>query len=444
MDFTLRISGLPLRDVDGNVIEIAFIPDKNTYYWKRPDGAWEPRTETVTRMHLRAAGLAATKKKGQVVSEVESALITIHNQHVIAMALPLSGWTKGVIDSNGQIVLVTKGCEPTEAKDVPWDNLRRYLFELIGKEPLRHLFGWWKRARMSIFGDKTLPGQVPIFIGPAGAGKSMLQSLTTSLLGGRSASPFGYMAGRTDFNADLFVADHLVIEDQFFDKGKSRREFGARLKELAVNHVQTCHPKGRQKITLHPKWRCSMSMNSEREHLSVLPPLDESILDKLMLIRTAEIPPFLDALLQTADGWEKWNKIMEDELSGLAHYIDGYMIPADIVSARYGVTAFHDAELLKEEAESSTENLLLGCIRHDLPTVTSTPFWEGTANDLERTMCCPSMPSIRQTTKILSWNGALGTFLARLEKQHPAIFSRRRVKGKRVWRINLVELENGG
>jgi hypothetical protein len=34
------------------------------------------------------------------------------------------------------------------------------------------------------------------------------------MLGGPSAKPYHYMTGKTTFNADLFRAEHLMIEDE--------------------------------------------------------------------------------------------------------------------------------------------------------------------------------------------------------------------------------------
>ena len=106
------------------------------------------------------------------------------------------------------------------------------------------------------------------------------------MLGGRAAKPTEYMSGRTPFNADLFAAEHLMIEDEYGSTDlRTRREFGARIKDITVNDVQSCHAKNRwQAISLRPFWRLSISLNDEPENLMVLPPVDESLSDKLMLL----------------------------------------------------------------------------------------------------------------------------------------------------------------
>ena len=87
--------------------------------------------------------------------------------------------------------------------------------------------------------------------GPRDCGKSLLQSLLTILFGGRSAKPYRYMTGETSFNADLFGAEHLVIEDEQPNTDiRARRNFGAQIKEFTSNPMQSCHGKFREAVGL--------------------------------------------------------------------------------------------------------------------------------------------------------------------------------------------------
>jgi len=46
------------------------------------------------------------------------------------------------------------------------------------------------------------------------AASRFMQKILTPILGGRAARPYRYMIGTTDFNSDLFLAEHLMIEDE--------------------------------------------------------------------------------------------------------------------------------------------------------------------------------------------------------------------------------------
>ena len=428
----ITIDGIP-------IFECAFTPEPERYYVKQGNH-WIPYSERNLKLRLRDEGLSIRVARGANLSPVEAAIRTIQDERKVDYASPLAGWESGILHIRGKRILVTEGAAVHPAEDVPFPHLSKYLTQLLGSDALPHHIGWWQWGRKNIAGTAILPSQVPIYIGPAGAGKSFLQKITTRLLGGRDASPFDYMSGRTSFNSELFYAEHLVIEDRFFERGiGSRREFGATIKELAVNHVQKCHAKGKQGVTLWPKWRISISLNDEKENLNVLPPLDASLLDKVMLF-TCGVPTFPVDLGTTA-GWERWDQIVDEEMPGLAHYIDNFEL-GSYAAPRYGVKPWHDAALLECEQETAPEYILLQCLRHDLPLVLSgAVVWDGTALELERLLTATAMPSREQTRRILSWPAACGTYLGRLAKRYPKGITKRLIRGITRWTLDLGELK---
>ena len=89
----------------------------------------------------------------------------------------------------------------------------------------------------------------------------------------------------------MFRAEHLVVEDNAASTDiRTRRNFGAFLKTITVNDDQPCFGKGREAVNLTPFWRLSISVNDEPENLMVLPPIDESIEDKLILLKAYSTP----------------------------------------------------------------------------------------------------------------------------------------------------------
>jgi hypothetical protein len=48
------------------------------------------------------------------------------------------------------------------------------------------------------------------------------------------------------------------------------------------------HAKHREALTLDPIWRMTISLNEEPESLQVLPPLDESLEDKIIILRATK------------------------------------------------------------------------------------------------------------------------------------------------------------
>src|SRR5258708_40122450 len=120
------------------------------------------------------------------------------------------------------------------------------------------------------------------------------------------------MAGLTHFNKDLFAAEHLMIEDEVASTAiKHRRHFATRIKDFTVNEVQSCHAKGRDAISLRPFWRLTISLNDEPENLLILPPIDESLEDKIMLLKVRNFRmPLPTVTLENREGL--WNALIAE------------------------------------------------------------------------------------------------------------------------------------
>ena len=70
------------------------------------------------------------------------------------------------------------------------------------------------------------------------------------MLGGRSANPYPFMTEKTQFNSELFHAEHLMIEDEAASFALIvRRTLAASLKGFVANENARCHPKNRQALT---------------------------------------------------------------------------------------------------------------------------------------------------------------------------------------------------
>lgn len=161
------------------------------------------------------------------------------------------------------------------------------LRQQFGEEQLPYLLGWLKVAIRSAKTHKYMPGQALGLFGRPGTGKTFIQDhLITPLLGGRDAKPYQFMCGKTDFNADLFAGEHLVISDENAHTDlASRRNFGTKIKDLCVNHRQKLHEKRKTGFMVAPFWLLSISANDEPENLMIMPPIDRSIADKVMLFK---------------------------------------------------------------------------------------------------------------------------------------------------------------
>ncbi len=291
-----------------------------------------------------------------------------------------------------------------------------------------------KCARIALVERKFTPGQALAIAGPADAAKSLFQKIITVALGGRSARPYQFMSGQTPFNAHLFGAEHLMIEDESpATDHKARRMLGAMVKSLTVNQDQSCHRKGATPIMLRPYWRLSITLNDEPENLMVLPPIDESLDDKIILLK-AERRDMPMPTATPADREAFWNTLMA-ELPAFLAYVESFEIPPALVSQRFGITHYHHPELLAKLDDLSPEFKLLAIVENHLLLADQT--WKGKASDLERTLTDKDCPFHYEARKLLSWPTACGTYLSRLRRRHPnrITFARTGDDRERVWTI---------
>ncbi|MDB6035217.1 MAG: hypothetical protein JWM16_5555 [Verrucomicrobiales bacterium] len=408
---------------------------RKTYWLPDAESKWIELTEPSLKRQLRAHGYQSEPDRGKLVSEVEEELNRYQMEQNVVFAGAVAGQPKGIIKMCQQRILVTDSPLIIEPKDGDCPNLDRFFKTLFKDRPeqLYHFFGWLKVGYESLRSGKHRPGQVLAIAGPKDCGKSLVQAIITEVYGGRAAKPYRYMSGETPFNSELFGAEHLIIEDEFASTDmRQRRHFGARIKDFTVNQIQSHHGKGRQAISLIPFWRVSISLNDEPENLAILPPIDESLSDKIILLKAskAELP----GETQTLEGRDRVWKIFMDELPAFLHSITKQAMQPEYHSERFGVTHYHHPDLLTSIDGMSPEQRLMELIDTELFNSPAPGTWKGTAERLE-SILTSSMDVGYMAKKLLNWPTATGTYLARLLNKHPERIKQNRTKARRLWEI---------
>ncbi|MSU62657.1 MAG: hypothetical protein EXS31_09705 [Pedosphaera sp.] len=427
-----------------------FEPETGKYWIQDSSGRWIKIDLTSLRLHLKKAGFSTNRRDDDPLSSIDAEILRIQVEANLAYAGPLAGFRAGVHLICENRVLVTTSPTLIEPKSGEWLVLSQFLLNLLtseGVDQRPYFFGWCKVAFEALRLGIRRPGQALAFAGPRGCGKSLLQNFITILFGGRVAKPYRYMIGSTNFNGELLGTEHLMIEDESASTDmRSRRHFGSRIKDVTVNQVQSCHPKNRQAISLTPFWRLTISVNDESENLMVLPPIDESLEDKIILFKAYKLP--LPLPTGTDAERERFWETLIGELPAFLHFLVNYQIPEELKSERFGVTHFHHPELLRELGLLSPENRLLAlidgeisfrqenCVSFNEDSGSNEPrTWVGTAEKLEGRLCAHDSTNSHQARLLLSWTNACGTYLGRLARSRPDRVSERRTNSARLWEI---------
>lgn len=410
----------------------AYYEPSNKGYWVRDAaGIFMQVTEASLRKRLKQAGVVSIPPELGANSELDESLIQIQDENRIFYAGALAGHFMGCHEIEGRKILVTESPRLIEPADGDWSVLETLIENLLGEDQQLFFFGWLKVAYEALRSGKHRPGQALVIAGERNCGKSLLQKIVTEVLGGRSAKPYQFMMDGTGFNSDLFVAEHLVIDDEAAKtKIQQRRDFGAKLKNITTDPKHRCHGKNLDALMLAPFWRLSITVNDEPENLMVLPPIDESLVDKLILLKATKrempMPTF-----STEERDKFWTTLVGGIPSMLLALME-WDIPPELRSGRYGITHYHHPEILSALEELQPEARLLALLDATLFRKESeaTPV-RMRSEDFEITLKDGIYGE--EARKLFTFYRACGTYLSRLSIRHPERVQQKRIKGETTW-----------
>jgi len=377
------------------------------------------------KRRLKRIGISTRCKDGEKISEADEWLCETEDYYDIKYSGALAGRSEGFYEELGSRILVTSSPRFIEPKAGDPTRILEFIYGLLDDpthDQAIYLLCWLKIAYESFKNQAYRPGQALVIAGPRDCGKSLLQRLITEILGGRAAKPYQYMTDKTAFNGDLFSAEHLIIEDDnpHIDT-KSRRAFGQQIKSFTVNLDHRCHAKGRDAVTMRPLWRISITLNDEPESLLILPPMDESLEDKMLIFKAVNgaVPE-----MHTQEDYDSIWAGFASEIPHLLHYLSHFDIPEQMRSRRFGVKHFHHPAILEALAETSPEIKLLELI--DGFIIKGLMPWRGTSIELKNQLIEEGGACAMETRALLHYPSSTTKYLSRLKKSYPLRFDTER------------------
>jgi hypothetical protein len=421
------------RYVDGEITRHIFYDSfKRAYVTRNERGVFLSLQSNQIMRRLKMSGLSSSKNE-LGISEVDEALNDIEENNDVGYAGPLAGYSEGVKEIGHVRLLITQGRHIPHDEKGEWPIISQVFSTLFGEEQLDYFYSWLHFAVRALDAETHAPGQAIAIAGKRGCGKSLCQQLITVVLGGRCARPYQYMVGDTSFNADLFGAEHLMVEDEANTTDiRSRKTFGSFIKNVVANKDQRLHGKGKDAVMLQPLWRISITTNDDPEALMVLPPLEDGLEDKITLFKAnmADLPMPASSPEQKA---EFWNAMMR-EMPAFMHFLRyEWGVPEEIEDPRYGVKHYHNPVILRALHALTPEMHMLMLIEAHL--IKEGLFWEGTATELTSDLTSHDCPAAFEARKLFRWATAAGTYLGRLHKMRPEQVQKYRNNGERRWRV---------
>jgi hypothetical protein len=421
----------------GDVIEGVWY-DGKSYWYQSADEKWESRAEKEMSRYLKVEqGLAAEKEKNATFSEVEHALHMIDQHRRVIGAAPFIYMPPGMIEFMGKRVLNTARVHPlAPAKSVEdWGDGFPWISEFLQKffdndEQLLYFLSWLKRFYCSALDGIPKQGQALFIAGEPGQGKTLLSNRIVSGLVGGHQDAAQFLLGASSFNKELFHHGLWTVDDATpGDNSADHKKFSSLLKKVTANTTFEYHAKFQDSVMVEWTGRVIITGNLDAESLRILPDLDTSILDKIMLLKAA-----------TSDKGFPERHVLQDtilrELPSLAAWLVEFEIPEGCVSQqqRYGVKSYHHPEL-RHAAGESTDAAVLEEIVHSFMQQRhqngNDGEWTGTATALMQDIFLDD--TLRN---IVGRNSArwFGIQLGKLEAQGRGVTSMR-VGGKKTYTI---------
>lgn len=334
-------------------------------YWRCTGrGIWRPYTKEDTATHLKLAkGLSSQSARGEG-SEVERALEHIRTWNDVSGAAPFVFRPSGAIEVGGrERVLNTFTRRVVAPADGPakWGPDGQFPFIsdfltglLDPAHQLDYLLAWTKRFYCGALNLSLEGGQNLFVVGPVGTGKTLFSTVLLARLIGGHAPAEDYLLGKTDFNSQLFESALWTVDDTSAnDDTSTHRKFSSIVKRMAANTTFQFHAKFRVPTQVTWKGRVLVTLNSDEESIRMLPDLDISILDKLMIFRAA--------VRKTPFGTnQEVESTIQRELPHFARFLIDYEVPEHCRGTnRFGVVPYHEPSLVRIAQLTSNLNSFL-------------------------------------------------------------------------------------
>jgi phage/plasmid primase-like uncharacterized protein len=424
---------------------IVYISGSQGWAIQRPDDSWFAGGVEDAKRIIKAKGFSFTAAQDSTISDGDLILKDLQYHQYVDYYGPVSGYPKGENPTlNGHTVLCPSELQLITPAPGPWPFLESIFVQLYGTLPqLTRALAWMAHAAKGIYNSTTnlmgvrefTLGNAIVLCGQAGKGKGLQQTIITMLLGGgTNASQF--ITGKTTFNGDLIPYAHLYTEDQLpSHRLEERLAYGSAIKAIAANRSHSAHTKNRTPIQLNPFWRISISLNNDPNNLLCLPPLDDSIRDKLLILKCENVEHGFD----TADPVQSaaMTALLHKEMPGFIHFLlNEFEIPPSIYNRRFGVEGWCNPEIAEILGRSTFESELMETIEDTLgKNIGETlSMFQGTVRQLDaRLRECLSADEARRMLPSLR---SIGISLTHLSKNHPDLVAKTLRDGCSVYRIN--------
>ena len=445
------IKTMSTKKIDAEAVrfgEYYYNENEKLFYAQNSTGDWVSLSQSQFIKHLKMMGVSSTKDPaaGIMFSAVDETVQSILMDNRVSYCGPLAGWGRGLQEFDGSRALVTTDPNLIQPKPGAYDVLMDFLLGLFSDpaapRQVEYLLGWWQFAIQSMYSlGKPRPNMALAIAGPVGCGKTLLKEIIKTTMG-REVYPYDVLKKNGDlYGADLSTAPLWVIDDETSStRYADRLAFGDSLKKICAASAYRARGLHQAGITLRSLRCLVICLNDQPEKLAVLPPLDDDISDKITILKASgdRFPMPMSTQEEKDEFW----RVITAELPGFLDYLlNTHTISEEIRGDRYGISSFHHPDIAQELYDMGQEVQLIDWIDRvlfsevdpDLPVRLS---WEGSTTELRNTLIGDDSALTFMEKSEVSRPSVLGKQLTKLARRYPdRRFKRSRVGAGTSWAL---------
>jgi hypothetical protein len=362
--------------------------DGHIYWEKLTNGHIVSRSRKDIEVRLKSHhGLSPRVPKGGTSSEIEEAYNTIITEKLVDGALPFVYDQRTICPFQGRDYLNTSRRRPAEpAKDPQnWcDNfpfIGALLEAILADKQLPYWLGWVNRYFTSAVSGVPNQGHALFLVGDTGLGKTFLNECVLDLLFGGHISCGSFLMGEDGgFNSHLFEFGLWTCDDRVpAADARKYQHYTSTVKSIVANGVFVVNEKFQKAGQLQWNGRLSVTANYTSEDIRMIPELNISMRDKMMLFRAYKHNMKFDERHKNRD-------VVEREIPYFARYLLDYVPPLAVQSsARFGISSYINKELEAFALENGAHAFFLELMEIFNDNVFSkdgAAEWEGNATEM--------------------------------------------------------------
>ncbi len=385
--------------------------DGRNYWRKLVEGSWCPLPTEMARRHLQVQyGLEAKIPKGENFSEVDSVLHRLETTKYIAAALPFPCnpnelvLIDGVPHLNISNVRVIQPASESKEWGEGFSFVSGYLSQLfLHDNSLVHILAWMRHAYLGALRGDPSRGHALFIAGPTGTGKTLFSRCIMGNIFGGCRDASACLVDGDKYSDRLFESFIWAIDDSYAaNDPRAHARYSTAIKAVVANPTARYAKKYGAETDIPFNGRLVVTMNDDALSLEMLPNIEASLQDKLLLVRTGSDPVDLPAR------WGALDVLVKGELPNFLRWLIDWEPPVDIVGEpdRFGYAAHQDEQLIEDAREESSIGIISELVQtfkaiYKLGHKESLE-WTGTTTELlslmasypETQYCCPKNPTV--------------------------------------------------